>query len=351
MSSAPTIPATIDAVTVPWLNDVTGLDVDTAEAEQIGVGVGVSSALYRLTLTGRSCPGTMVVKLPALDESAAFVATMLRMYIREVRFFSELASDAPVLVPRAYYAAVDEETSRFVLVMEDLGAMRPVDQLAGMAIDDAERAVDGLAAWHSVWWRKADVLAERSITVSLADPIYPAVLPAVFREGWAKVTSHMTVPDAILEVGPHLAGAVPGLLDALGRGPSTMVHGDYRADNILFAPDGSVCLVDFQLIGTGRGAYDLAYFVTQSLARDVAADHERALFDGWIDRLLVLGVPAVDLTGAWEDYRTAALFCLVYPIVASRGMNLSDPRQHGLVECMIDRFARAVDDLDLVQLL
>jgi hypothetical protein len=32
-------------------------------------------------------------------------------------------------------------------------------------------------------------------------------------------------------------------------------------------------------------------------------------------------------------------------------MNLDDPRQRGLVECMLRRFARAVDELDLVQLL
>jgi hypothetical protein len=53
----------------------------------------------------------------------------------------------------------------------------------------------------------------------------------------------------------------------------------------------------------------------------------------------------------WEDYRTAALFCLVYPIVASRGMDLSDPRQRGLVDCMNQRLGRAIDELSLADLL
>ncbi len=58
---------------------------------------------------------------------------------------------------------------------------------------------------------------------------------------------------------------MPGLLDGLAEAPTTMIHGDYRADNLFFEADGTVAALDFQLIGTGRGAYDLAYFVTQSL--------------------------------------------------------------------------------------
>jgi len=273
------------------------------------------------------------------------------MYIREVRFFAELASPSPVRVPAGLHGAVDEETSRFVVVMEDMSHMRSVDQLEGMAPADAERAVEELAAWHATWWRKADALAESGLTVSLGDPIYPAVLPTVFAEGWDKVTSELHVPGPILDVGPRFAEAIPRLLADLCRDPTTMIHGDYRADNILFDPGGSVVLLDFQLIGTGSGAYDLAYFVTQSLSPEVAETNERALFDRWTTGLRAAGVPAGDLEHTWEDYRTAALFCLVYPVVAARGMDLGDPRQRGLVECMNDRFARAVDQLDLAELL
>jgi hypothetical protein len=348
-----TIPASIDDVTPAWLGDVIGHEVTSIDVEQIGVGIGVSSALYRVTLTGPESsdrPASVVVKLPALDEAAVFTSTMLRMYIREVGFFSELASRAPIRVPVCHHAEVDEETSRFVLVMEDMGGNRTVDQLAGMDIADAERAVDSLADWHAAWWRGADGLAEAGLVVSLGDPIYPAVLPMVFGEGWAKVTSELDVSPAIAGVGPRFGDAIAGLLADLNREPRTMTHGDYRADNILFQPDGAPVLLDFQLIGSGSGAYDLAYFVTQSLDPDVASTHERALFDRWTARLREQGVPAADLTRMWDDYRTAALFCLVYPIVASRGMDLADPRQRGLVDCMNTRITRAIDELELAEL-
>jgi hypothetical protein len=321
----PSIPSSIDEITAAWMSEAIGHDVSSIAVEQIGMGIGVSSALYRVELTGsEACPASVVVKLPALDEAAVFTSTILRMYIREVGFFDQLASKSPVRVPERYFAAVDEASSGFVLVMEDLGGLRVVDQLAGMEIADAERAVDELAAWHAAWWRQADDLADAGLVVSLSDPIYPTVLPMVFAEGWEKVTSQMDVAPSILEVGPKFGDAIGGLLVSLDREPRTMTHGDYRADNILFAPDGSIVLLDFQLIGSGSGAYDLAYFVTQSLDPDVASAHERALFDRWTARLREAGVPAADLDHAWDDYRTAALFCLVYPIVASRGMDLSD---------------------------
>jgi hypothetical protein len=342
------IPASIDDVTPEWLGQALGCDVGAAVHEQIGVGIGVSSALYRVRLTGGDgCPDTVVVKLPALDEAAVFTSTVLRMYIREVGFFERLADASPVRAPKYFWGAVDEESSRFCVVMEDLGGLRIVDQLQGMGLEDAERAVDELAKWHAQWWGKSEQLAADGLVISLGDPIYPAILPMVFGEGWEKVTGGMDVDQAILDVGPRFSDAIAGLLADLDTAPRTMTHGDFRADNILFDADGSIALLDYQLIGSGSGAYDLAYFVTQSVDTEVARANEKALFDRWLTGLQSAGIPAADLGGMWELYRKAALFCLVYPIVASRGMDLSDPRQLGLIQCMNSRLVRAIEDLDL----
>lgn len=345
------IPSSIDDVTAEWLRDATGLAVTAARAEQIGAGIGVIGAVYRVHLDGEGVPPTVVVKLQGLDEAAAFTGTILRMYIREVRFYERMAARVPVRVPRALHTALDEETSAFVVVMEDMGELRIVDQVAGMAIADAERAVDRLAAWHATFWGEGEQLADEGITVSLADPIYPAILPMVFAEGWEKVTKEIGVSDAVARVGKGWPDVFAQLLVDLATPPTTMTHGDYRADNILFTAGDEVALLDFQLSGTASGAYDLAYFVTQSLDPDVASANEGALFDRYVAGLQSRGVPDAALARLWDDYRKAALFCLVYPIVAARGMDLSDPRQRGLVECMNARFARAVDELELDALL
>ena len=345
------IPTSIDEVTATWLAEATGLAVEAVDVQQVGQGIGVSSAVYRVRLQGEGCPETVVVKLPALDDAAVFTSTVLSMYLREVRFFGQLADQSPIRVPRCHHATSDEATSQFVIVMEDLSHLRVVDQIEGMALADAERAVDGLAAWHATWWGKADALAEAGVTLSLGDPIYPAVVPMVFDEGWEKVdASGIDIPASIRGVRPGFNDAIPRLLADLAQPPTTMIHGDYRADNLVFCDDGAVAAFDFQLIGTGSGAYDLAYFTTQSLEADVFEASEEALFERYRAGLAAGGVPAGDLDGLRERYRKAALFCLVYPIVASRGMDLDDPRQRELVACMLRRFDGAVRILDLAEL-
>jgi aminoglycoside phosphotransferase (APT) family kinase protein len=161
----------------------------------------------------------------------------------------------------------------------------------------------------------------------------------------------MDVEPAIANVAPRWAEAMPAMLATLSTSPTTVIHGDYRADNIFFAADGRTVLLDFQLTGLGSPSYDLAYFVTQSLLPDVAVAHERALFDRYIAALHAAGVSPAETNRLWEDYRLAALFCLVYPIVAARGMDFDDPRQFALIETMNRRCARAIDALDLESLL
>lgn len=347
------IPASIDEVNAQWMGSATGWNVSALRNEIIGVGVGVSSAVYRSHLTGTDCPSSVIVKLPALDPNAVFTSAVLRMYIREVKFFKTLAKDVPFRVSKSYYGEVNEETSQFAMVVEDLGKLRIVDQVKGMTIEDARRAVDALAAMHAKWWGKADALAENGTTISLGDPIYPAVVPMVFAEGWAKCTKELRMPDSILKVGPRFGGAVAGLLASLAQGPNTLAHGDFRADNLLFDDQNQLVVLDFQLIGTGIGAYDLAYFITQSISADDASKYERELFDRWIDGLLTRGASRelVDRKALWEHYRSAALFCLAYPIIASRGMDLTDQRSFELVDCMNTRFDRAVRELNLESLL
>ena len=347
------IPTSIDEVTAQWMSDATSWNITGVRNELIGVGVGVSSAVYRSHLTGTGCPSTVIIKMPALDPNAVFTSTVLRMYIREVKFFKTLAKDVPFRVSTSYYGDVNEETSQFAMVVEDLGKLRAIDQVKGMSIVDARVAIDGLAAMHAKWWGKGDALSENGTTISLGDPIYPAVVPMVYAEGWEKCTKEIKMPDALMQVGPKFGENVAPLLASLAKGPNTLAHGDFRADNMFFGDNNELAVLDFQLIGTGIGAYDLAYFITQSISAEDASKYERELFDRWVDGLLAGGAPRdmVDKQALWQHYRSAALFCLAYPIIASRGMDLSDQRSFELVDCMNTRFDRAVRELNLVSLL
>lgn len=346
------IPSGPDDITSSWVAAVTGWSIDDISVAQIGVGVGVSSALYRATLSGAGCPESVVVKLQALAPEAIQTAAALGLYRREVNFFEELRAESPIRVPECHHSEIDDDGAAFVIVMEDFGGNRLLDQVEGMELADLERAVEQLADWHATWWNKVDGFADRWLAVPLGTPVYPAVLPGLFAEGWEKLAAeapHVLEPFA--EIGPKFGDALGGLLQQLDAAPNTLLHGDYRADNLMFDAEGNVLLLDFQILGTGSAVYDLAYLITQSPDAALASEHEQRLFEMWKTRLIDLGVPTEDLARAWDDYRTAALVCLVYPVVACRGMDLSDPRQLHLIETMTSRLGRATTELGLADLI
>ena len=345
------IPDSINDVNAQWLAEATGLDIKTADIGIIGVGVGVASAVYRAKLTGNNCPASVIVKLPALDEAAVFTSSILRMYIREVLFYKSLAKECPVITPRSYYGDVNLETSKFAMVIEDLSGMRIIDQTLGISIDDARIAIDALAKIHAKWWGKGEALAAEGTTMPFSDPIYPAILPIVFAEGWEKITKELDVSQAIRKIGDKFAPQIARLMSSMMDGTSTLAHGDFRADNMMFNSKNELVLIDFQLIGSGTGAYDLAYFITQSLTSDDASKYEQELFNRWIEGLRLNGVTDITREHLWLQYRGTALFCLVYPVVACRGMDLNEPRSRALVTTMNSRFERALNELDLHNLI
>ena len=340
------IPKHPDDVTPAWFAEHLGWNVDRVDVHEIGAGIGVSSAVYRARLTGSDVPESVVVKLTAIDPAAAFTSTVLRMYAREAEFFNGLVDHVPVRVPAGHYGAVSDDGAEFVVVMEDLAGNRMLDQTEVMTDADAERAIDTLAVWHANWWNRVEGMCESGVAVALDDPIYPAMIPGLFDEGWAKLNAshHCVPPDPLQPVGPRFGASVAAMLASLSQGPLTLLHGDFRTDNMMFDDDDQLILMDFQLISVGSAAYDLAYFIGSCL--DVDADRERALFDRWIAALIANGVPDSDVAGLWEDYRTAAMFCLAYPVVASRGMDLDVPREAALANAMMSRQARGAADLD-----
>ena len=345
-----TIPNGPAEITAAWLSSVTDWSVDGASVEQIGIGVGVTGALYRASLDGTGCPESVVVKLAALDPLAAGTAVALGLYRREVTFYAELADECPITTPACFHHDIDANGEQFVIVMEDRGDTRVVDQVVGVDLADAERIVDRLADWHATWWGDTAELIERGVAVPVGSPLYPATLPALFVEGWDKLSAEVPhVVDGLEDVGKRYGDSMAATLQALDEAPTTLLHGDYRADNMLFDADDELVLLDFQILGSGSPAYDLAYFISQSLDADLAAAHERELFDRWRTRLLEHRSDA-DLDGEWERYRMATLFCISYPVIAARGMDLTDPRQKALIETMMGRMRRACDDLDLIEL-
>lgn len=341
-------------VTAEWLTDVFGSPVTDCRLEQIGVGVGLLGRLYRAHLRGVGVPSTVVVKLPTLDQRArSALCEDLGFYLTEVRFYQQVGLANPLPPARPYFAAVDPDTSDFVLVLEDLAGLRVDDQLAGCPPGDARTVVDAIAEQHAFWWGGAR-LAGLPWLKKYNRPSWSAVLVGNYTVSWPTVVDGFgaSLSPALREFGDRFPALLGWYLDEISHEPGTFLHGDLRLDQLFFgvaAGDPPVTALDWQIAGIGRGAYDLAYFLTQSLATDTRRSCETELLRRYAERLADYGIdyPAAELV---RDYRLTAAICFLYPVLAVGLIDVANDRQSNLLRSMLERSIAAIEDHDAMAL-
>lgn len=147
------------------------------------------------------------------------------------------------------------------LVLQDLRPSHPVFPRGGLSKPQLAAALRWLAAFHSAFWGFQDPSMPHP-------PITPPPLLAR-REGtyWHLATR----PDELAAIRGDrewgaLADAAPGIAADLAAGAAgphgTLVHGDAKAANFCFTGDGShAAAFDFQYVGSGLGARDVAYLL------------------------------------------------------------------------------------------
>ena len=158
MTPAPSAPAGswIDAIGPGWLTDVLrAARVATAAVRHVETRpLAVASAagdLARLSLTfepGRPPgPATIIAKAPGSGPAQRAMDAAMGLFSRERFVYAELAGALPVRLPRCYYAG--DQDNQKPMLLEDLGALRPGDQVSGLDRADAERLIDVATTWTS----------------------------------------------------------------------------------------------------------------------------------------------------------------------------------------------------------
>jgi hypothetical protein len=333
-----------------WLDAgrVTGVELSP-------VGTGQMCDSLRMTLRfdrDVATPPTMIAKLPAADETSRATALALRNYENEVRFYQQLAPELPVRTPTVYYADIDVETASFVLLLEDMAPAEQGDQLHGCSADTAKVAVDELVRLHaprwadpslaSLDWLHRDPDAQRAFLLTLLPAAWDA-----FRDRYAAEVD----PDVLVA-----GGALFTRLDAylaLEAGPRTVVHGDYRLDNLLFDPTPGgvpVTVVDWQTCTHGQGLQDVAYFIGAAMPADVRREAEGTLLEGYHADLVAAGVRDYGWDRCCRDYRRGTWAGLIMAVAASMLVERT-ARGDQMFLTMAARHSRHALDLDAVELL
>jgi thiamine kinase-like enzyme len=346
------LPTTIDGITGPWLTDALrrsgelndDAEVTVKSAEPLSIGTAFATKMYRLTLGGADgAPASLVLKLPVEGEIRGLLDG-IGAYVREVTFYSELADQVPVRVPKSYVAELAEDSTDFVLAIEDLSHLDPADQLAGLTLEQAETAVDNLARFHASSW-------ESERLQKLADRFPP--LDSEMGRGvheqfgqfvgmvWPTARELPVVADEVREFGDRFPSLIPFFIERLAT-PRTIVHGELRADNLFLTPDDDLLMIDFQTVAQEAGIVDVAYLLSQSLSPEIRTWQDEGLVRRYQQALEHAGVEDYSAEQAWEQYRLAVAFNLLLPVLAFSQYEQTDDRGKQLLVEMLRRASDAI---------
>jgi thiamine kinase-like enzyme len=355
------IPETTGAITADWLNetvDLGGAKVTDVRAENLGAGLGLLGEVARLHLTyaggAGEGPATLIAKCqsPAIENRV--VAQLMGFYTREVNFYSQLATSVPVRVPRCLHAEAAIEGAPFVVLLEEITGARTIDQIVGADRSDAEAIVDQAVALHAAFWSspRLDALewlpplnTPGNLAASaLADQKLPAYL-----DYWKG-----RLPAEMIEFVVALTPHYPALLDWwVETAPPTLVHTDFRADNLLIggsAGDGVVTFLDWQFCMRGPGAWDIANFLAASVTVDDRRAWEDDLVHRYHDGLVAAGVEGYDWGTCWRDYRYA-IGQQAWSTLPMGDMDPGNDRGRLLLETLTPRYITAAQDLGVSEML
>ncbi|MDP9464964.1 MAG: ecdysteroid 22-kinase family protein [Actinomycetota bacterium] len=357
------IPTNTADMTARWLTEVLrdakAIDVSTVVAvdhEPVGAGVGLMGELTRVALTyddaEPEAPSSVIVKVTSPYEANRAQGIALGMYEAEVRFYNELAGRALVRVPQCYLAELDPATSDFVIVLEDLGGWVVADQVDGMSVQQAEVAADALADLHACFWQRVDDLDWIPSVAHERIKVFSGAWPDL----WASFSHRFAdrLPEGAISAGEQIRDHYWSLMCTLGDRPWTLLHQDFRCDNLFFgaAPrDASIVVIDWQGIGRGPGAYDLAYLLGGSLPIDDRRQHEERIVRRYHERIVDQGVSDYTFDDLWADYRLSHLVSTAVPVLTGGTMDLANERGRRLIGTLGERHFTAVLDLRSVDLI
>lgn len=353
------VPTTTAAVTAEWMTEalrssgtipgdatVTAISTDPAAA---GVGfmgeVGTVALTYDRELA--DAPNKVIVKFPTQSPEIKAMMRPTRVYEREHRFYETLAAETPVRTPQAFHVTcntsddpdVDEE---YVLVMEDLSHLTEGDQVAGLSADQTASALRGLAKHHAHFWNGAG-LDSASFIPRIDGPLNLAgqAIYGASIDGFKQVFGGALV-DEMVPVADAYGANHPKLLARFGAMPRTLVHFDYRADNLFFGDDGSVVVIDWQAISQGGGAADVGYLLGQNLDTAVRREHEDDLLRAYHGELEANGVSGYSFDQFFDDYRVGLIYGWIIPVFAVGTLDSSSERAMALWTSVIERVQDAI---------
>ena len=323
--------------------------VATVRSHPIGTGQMADS--FRVELgyspTDAAGPSSLVAKLPAADPMTSQVGRASGVYMRENNFYTNLVPQLPDVSVPALLGTFDAG-GEHGLLLEDLRETKAGDQLVGASVEQLALTVTQLGNLQAPMWGDTELGSAKWLQRRTGTPIPDR------KDRYERACHRLR--DELREV---LTPAQHEVITRFGEscddwsrgisGPFTLVHHDLGLDNLLFAPDRAY-LVDWQTLGWGSPAWDLAYLLSSSASPELRRDLEHDFVRRHAEDLASRGISDWPGDRAWLEYRRMAFSNLLVTLPAA-GELPDNVRGRRMFHAMWRRTTTMVLDLDALELL
>jgi Phosphotransferase enzyme family len=349
----PPVVDVVEEIDAHWLTMAlrqSGIEATVRSVTSEPVGTGQMGSCFRLRIdyADGAGPARLIVKLPASDSQTRAAGSL--GYRCETSFYRDYAQLIKARVPECFLTVADAASNGFTLLLEDLAPAEQGDQIAGCSVDRALAAAVNVAGLHAPTWndpliRELDWL----IPDLTAMPDFTAQLLATATQQFLERYSiEPTTASMLQQFSDRFVAWAAGRPE-----PFSLLHADYRLDNLLFAAPGApdpVIAVDWQVVTVGLPLRDVTLLVATGLSIEDRRIGDRAIVDAYHQRLMRLGVTDYDIVRCWDDYRYALFQA---PFITVLGALVAQATERGdrMFTIMADRSAAAIEDLDAFSLL
>lgn len=231
------------------------------------------------------------------------------------------------------------------------GAQVP-DAVAGLSVEQVDQLLTTLGRVHAAYWGSPR-LEDGGDLSWLQHPLTGGFADFLRINGFAIIRAFLEIPykQALLDSAGADADAMEAtfwkLQERVARDPITLLHGDPHPRNTYALPDGTMGVLDWQLVRRGSWSHDVGYALIGALPPDLRRAHERELLDNYRGRLVDAGVTSVpDREQMWTAYRESPAWGFCMWAITPDQMYSVD-----IVTAVLGRFAEAYSDLGTGKLL
>ncbi len=312
--------------------------VTGARFELIGTGKMGDNVRYFLSYDGDAgaAPSTLVAKFPASDDRARTMAGAAGIYNREVMFYRVLAPRASIRIPAVYGSEISADRLSFLLLLEDLAPAEPGVQMVGETRAHTVLALREAVKLAAAFYGDDSILDMDHVGRAHGENAdFAQMLLADAWPGFVDRFGH-GLDRGQLALGERYVANFASAASSY-EGVTTLVHGDFRSENILFG-GGTATTVDWQTVALSGPLTDVSYFIGGSIEAGDRRAWEHDLLSGCRRQFGEAGVELGE-SECWHLYRRGAMHGLIVTVLGAT-FSSPDPRGDEMFMTMMRRHTR-----------